>query len=89
MGVFVLSIGLCVVDYFLMEQKLLQPVKDILPQDNLTNLVVAAILTIIILSVLVQLLKLQQRPPKYEMKEVSVDNDDISNELLNLFSTSR
>ncbi len=44
---FVLSVGLYVADYFFMEQKLFNPIKGVLPQDNFANLVIAAVLTII------------------------------------------
>ncbi|WP_353275498.1 hypothetical protein [Wolbachia endosymbiont (group A) of Pipizella viduata] len=55
LGMFVLSVGLYVADYFLMEQKLLNSIKNVLPQDNLTNLIVGAVLTIVIVYALFQL----------------------------------
>ncbi|WP_341821202.1 hypothetical protein [Wolbachia endosymbiont (group A) of Myopa testacea] len=60
LGMFVLSVGLYVADYFLMEQKLLNSIKNVLPQDNLTNLIVGAVLTIVIVYTLFQL---SQKPP--------------------------
>lgn len=71
-GAFVLSAGFCAFDYFFREQELLQPVKNILPQNNLTNLVVVAALTILIVYALFQLL---QCPPEDKMNEI----DSISN----------
>ncbi|MGX9891801.1 WD1261 family protein [Wolbachia endosymbiont of Protocalliphora sialia] len=63
LGMFVLSVGLYVADYFLMEQKLFNPIKGVLPQDNFANLVIAAMLTIVIVYALSQLLKPPQEPP--------------------------
>ncbi|MDX5495164.1 MAG: hypothetical protein O7198_00590 [Wolbachia endosymbiont of Nomada marshamella] len=60
LGMFVLSVGLYVADYFLMEQKLFNSIKNVLPQDNLTNLIVGAVLTIVIVYALFQL---SQKPP--------------------------
>ncbi|MBC6685899.1 hypothetical protein H9I48_01325 [Wolbachia pipientis] len=63
LGMFILSVGLCVADYFFMEQKLFNSIKDVLPQNNLTNLIVGAVLTIVIVYALFQLLKSPQEPP--------------------------
>lgn len=57
LGMFILSVGLYVADYFLMEQKLFNSMKNILPQ---TNLIIAAVLTIVIVYALFQL---SQKPP--------------------------
>ncbi len=65
LGMFVLSVGLYVVDYFLMEQKLFNSIKNVLPQDNLTNLIVGAVLTIVIVYALFQL---SQKPPLSTVK---------------------
>ncbi|WP_353277009.1 hypothetical protein [Wolbachia endosymbiont (group B) of Villa cingulata] len=77
LGMFVLSVGLYVADYFLMEQKLFNPIKGVLPQDNFANLVIAAVLTIVIVYVLFQLLKSPQEPPH------SAVNGAIINDLTN------
>ncbi|UIP92368.1 hypothetical protein JSQ73_004145 [Wolbachia endosymbiont of Anopheles demeilloni] len=63
LGMFILSVGLCVVDYFLMEQRLFNSITNILPQNNLINFIVAAVLTIVIVYALFQLLKSPQEPP--------------------------
>lgn len=70
LGMFVLSVGLYVADYFLMEQKLFNPIKGVLPQDNFANLVIAAVLTIVIVYVLFQLLKSPQEPPHSAVDDV-------------------
>lgn len=44
---FILSVGLYVADYFLMEQKLFNSMKNIFPQDNISNPAIAAVLTIV------------------------------------------
>jgi hypothetical protein len=67
LGMFVLSVGLYVADYFLMEQKLLHSIKNVLPQDNLTNLIIGAVLTIVILYALFQL---SQKPPLSTVDDV-------------------
>ncbi|WP_341808047.1 hypothetical protein [Wolbachia endosymbiont (group E) of Neria commutata] len=46
-----------------MEQKLLEPIKSVLPQDNFAKLAIAAVLTIIIVYAMFQLFKPQQDPP--------------------------
>ncbi|WP_265021890.1 WD1261 family protein [Wolbachia endosymbiont (group A) of Icerya purchasi] len=78
LGMFVLSIGLSVADYFFMEQKLLNSIKDVLPQNNLTNLIVAAVLTIVVVYALFQLLKSPQEPPLSTV-------DDVQNKKLEPF----
>jgi len=70
LGMFVLSVGLYVADYFLMEQKLFNPIKGVLPQDNFANLVIAAMLTIVIVYALSQLLKPPQEPPLSTVDDV-------------------
>ncbi|WP_353284723.1 hypothetical protein [Wolbachia endosymbiont (group A) of Lasioglossum fulvicorne] len=70
LGMFVLSVGLYVADYFLMEQKLFNPIKGVLPQDNFANLVIAAVLTIVIVYALFQLLKPPQEPPLSTVDDV-------------------
>ncbi|OCA06444.1 WD1261 family protein [Wolbachia endosymbiont of Trichogramma pretiosum] len=77
LGMFVLSVGLYVADYFLMEQKLFNPIKGVMPQDNFANLVIAAVLTSVIVYVLFQLLKSPQEPPH------SAVNGAIINDLTN------
>jgi hypothetical protein len=67
LGMFVLSVGLYVADYFLMEQKLLNSIKNVLPQDNLTNLIIGAVLTIVIVYALFQL---SQKPPLSTVDDV-------------------
>ncbi|WP_265036429.1 WD1261 family protein [Wolbachia endosymbiont (group A) of Anomoia purmunda] len=74
LGIFVLSIGLYVADYFLMEQKLFNSIKNVLPQDNLTNLIVATVLTIVIVYALFQLLKSPQEPPLSTVNETTNEN---------------
>lgn len=74
LGVFVLSVGLYVADYFLMEQKLFNPMKGVLPQDNFVNLVIAAVLTIVIVYALFQLLKSPQEPPLSTVNEMMNEN---------------
>lgn len=48
LGVFILSVMLCAADYLFMGQDLLNPMKNVLPQDDIANLVIASVLTIII-----------------------------------------
>ncbi|MGL9778778.1 MAG: WD1261 family protein [Wolbachia sp.] len=67
LGMFVLSVGLYVADYFLMEQKLFNSMKNILPQ---TNLIIAAVLTIVVVYALFQLLKSPQEPPLSTVDDV-------------------
>nr|WP_236718548.1 hypothetical protein [Wolbachia pipientis] len=67
LGMFVLSVGLYVADYFFMEQKLFNSIKNVLPQDNLTNLIVGAVLTIVIVYALFQL---SQKPPLSTVDDV-------------------
>ncbi|MGL9726201.1 MAG: WD1261 family protein [Wolbachia sp.] len=57
LDMFMLSVGLCAADYFLMEQKLFNSMN---PQ---TNLIIAAVLTIVVIYALFQLLKSLQEPP--------------------------
>lgn len=74
LGMFVLSVGLYVADYFLMEQKLFNPIKGVLPQNNFANLVIAAVLTIVIVYALSQLLKPPQEPPLSTVDDVRKKN---------------
>lgn len=74
LGMFILSVGLSVADYFLMEQKLFNSIKDVLPQNNLTNLIVAAVLTIIVVYALFQLLKSPQESPLSTVNEMMNEN---------------
>ncbi len=78
LGMFILSVGLSVADYFFMEQKLFNSIKDVLPQNNLTNLIVGAVLTIVIVYALFQLLKSPQEPPLSTV-------DDVQNKKLEPF----
>ncbi|WP_341811861.1 hypothetical protein [Wolbachia endosymbiont (group A) of Conops quadrifasciatus] len=71
LGMFVLSVGLYVADYFLMEQKLLNSIKNVLPQDNLTNLIVGTVLTIVIVYALFQL---SQKPPLSTVNGMTNEN---------------
>ncbi len=71
---FVLSVGLYVADYFLMEQKLFNSMKNILPQDNITNLAIAAVLTIVIVYALFQSLKSPQEPPLSTVNGMTNEN---------------
>ncbi|NEV49863.1 hypothetical protein EUZ93_05350 [Wolbachia pipientis] len=71
LGMFVLSVGLYVADYFFMEQKLLNSIKNVLPQDNLTNLIVGAVLTIVIVYALFQL---SQKPPLSTVNKMTNEN---------------
>ncbi|MDR0773345.1 MAG: hypothetical protein LBE46_03420 [Wolbachia pipientis] len=71
LGMFVLSVGLYVADYFLMEQKLLNSIKNVLPQDTLTNLIVGAVLTIVIVYALFQL---SQKPPLSTVNGMTNEN---------------
>ncbi|WP_265030869.1 WD1261 family protein [Wolbachia endosymbiont (group B) of Athalia cordata] len=57
LGIFVLSVGLYATDYFFMEQNLFNSMS---PQ---TNLIIAAVLTIVVVYALFQLLKSPQDPP--------------------------
>lgn len=63
LGMFILSIRLYTADYFFMEQKLFNSITNILPQNNLINFIVAAVLIIVIVYALFQLLKSPQEPP--------------------------
>lgn len=83
LGMFILSIGLYTADYFFMEQKLFNSITNILPQNNLINFIVAAVLTIVIVYALFQLLKSPQEPPH------SAVNDAIINDLTNGPTQSR
>ncbi len=74
LGMFVLSVGLYVADYFFMEQKLFNPIKGVLPQDNFVNLVIAAGLTIVIVYALFQLLKPPQEPPLSTVNKMMNEN---------------
>ncbi|WP_375316244.1 hypothetical protein [Wolbachia endosymbiont (group A) of Colletes cunicularius] len=74
LGMFVLSVGLYVADYFLMEQKLFNSMKNILPQDNITNLAIAAVLTIVIVYALFQSLKSPQEPPLSTVNGMTNEN---------------
>ncbi|WP_265041830.1 hypothetical protein [Wolbachia endosymbiont (group B) of Melanostoma mellinum] len=67
---FILSIGLYTADYFFMEQKLFNSITNILPQNNLINFIVAAVLTIVIVYALSQLLKPPQEPPLSTVDDV-------------------
>lgn len=71
LGMFVLSVGLSVADYFLMEQKLFNSMKNILPQ---TNLAIAAVLTIVIVYALFQSLKSPQEPPLSTVNGMTNEN---------------
>ncbi|WP_265029900.1 WD1261 family protein [Wolbachia endosymbiont (group A) of Philonthus cognatus] len=71
LGMFVLSVGLYVADYFFMEQKLFNSIKNVLPQDNLTNLIVGAVLTIVIVYALFQL---SQEPPLSTVNKMTNEN---------------
>ncbi|WP_265027281.1 WD1261 family protein [Wolbachia endosymbiont (group A) of Bombylius major] len=71
LGMFVLSVGLYVADYFFMEQKLFNPIKGVLPQDNFVNLVIAAVLTIVIVYALFQL---SQEPPLSTVNKMTNEN---------------
>jgi hypothetical protein len=80
LGTIALSLGVCVVDYFFMEQKLLQPVKDILPQDNFTKLAIAAVLTIITVYAVFQLFKSQKEPPALPSSTINgIANGSVAN----------
>ncbi|WP_353289070.1 hypothetical protein [Wolbachia endosymbiont (group A) of Pogonocherus hispidulus] len=74
LGMFVLSVGLYVADYFLMEQKLFNPIKGVLPQDNFANLVIAAVLTIVIVYALFQSLKSPQESPLSTVNGMTNEN---------------
>ncbi|MFT4327380.1 MAG: hypothetical protein AB3P07_01945, partial [Wolbachia pipientis] len=63
LGMFILSVGLYTADYFFMEQKLFNSITNVLSQNNLINLIAAAVLTIVIVYALFQLLKSPQEPP--------------------------
>ncbi|WP_265015021.1 hypothetical protein [Wolbachia endosymbiont (group B) of Camptogramma bilineatum] len=64
LGMFILSVGLYAADYFLMEQKLFNSMN---PQ---TNLIIAAVLTIVVIYALSQLLKPPQEPPLSTVDDV-------------------
>ncbi|WP_250296260.1 WD1261 family protein [Wolbachia endosymbiont of Oedothorax gibbosus] len=68
LGIFVLSVGLYVADYFLMEQKLFNSMN---PQ---TNLIIAAVLTIVVVCALFQLLKSPQEPPLSTVNGMTNEN---------------
>lgn len=74
LGMFILSVGLYVADYFLMEQRLFNSITNILPQNNLINFIVATVLTIVIVYALFQLLKSPQEPP---LSTVDVQNKKL------------
>ncbi|WP_375603895.1 hypothetical protein NOX90_05800 [Wolbachia endosymbiont of Anurida maritima] len=65
LGMFILSAGLYAADYFFMEQKLFNSIK---PQ---TNLIIAAVLTIVIVYALFQL---SQKPPLSTVNEMTNEN---------------
>ncbi|MDE5061890.1 WD1261 family protein [Wolbachia endosymbiont of Drosophila tsacasi] len=71
LGMFVLSVRLYAADYFFMEQKLFNSMKNILPQDNITNLAIAAVLTIVIVYALFQL---SQKPPLSTVNGMTNEN---------------
>ncbi len=71
LGMFILSVGLYAADYFFMEQKLFNSMKNILPQDNITNLAIAAVLTIVIVYALFQL---SQKPPLSTVNGMTNEN---------------
>lgn len=75
LGTAAFSLAVCIVDYFFKEQKLLEPIKSVLPQDNFAKLAIAAVLTIIIVYAMFQLFKLQQDPPFSTVNEI----DGIAN----------
>lgn len=83
LGMFVLSVGLYVADYFFMEQKLFNSIKDVLPQNNLTNLIVAAVLTIVIVYALFQL---SQKPPLSTVNEMT--NENLNSSMQNKLRTT-
>ncbi|WP_265034893.1 MULTISPECIES: WD1261 family protein [unclassified Wolbachia] len=83
LGMFVLSVGLYVADYFLMEQKLLNSIKNVLPQDNLTNLIVGAVLTIVIVYALFQL---SQKPPLSTVNKMT--NENLNSSMQNKLRTT-
>ncbi|WP_341818734.1 hypothetical protein [Wolbachia endosymbiont (group B) of Ennomos erosarius] len=83
LGMFVLSVGLYVADYFLMEQKLLNSIKNVLPQDNLTNLIVGAVLTIVIVYALFQL---SQKPPLSTVNKMT--NENLNSSMQNNLRTT-
>ncbi|WP_353287144.1 hypothetical protein [Wolbachia endosymbiont (group B) of Gerris lacustris] len=72
LGMFVLSVGLYTADYFFMEQKLFNSITNILPQNNLINLIVAAVLTIVIVYALFQLSKSPQDPPHSPFNDIAI-----------------
>lgn len=75
LGMFILSVGLYAADYFLMKQKLFNSITNILPK---TNLIIAAVLTIVVVYALFQLLKSPQEPPLSTV-------DDVQNKKLEPF----
>ncbi|APR98374.1 WD1261 family protein [Wolbachia endosymbiont of Folsomia candida] len=83
LGAATLSLVVCIVDYLFMKQKLLQPFKGILPQDNFTNLAIAALLTIIIVYAVFQLLNSQQKPPELPSSMVNEINEVASGSVVN------
>ncbi|BET35439.1 MULTISPECIES: WD1261 family protein [Wolbachia] len=74
LGMFILSIGLYTADYFFMEQKLFNSITNILPQNNLINFIVAAVLTIVIVYALFQLLKSPQEPPHSTINDTTINS---------------
>ncbi len=62
---FILSVGLYAADYFFMEQKLFNSMN---PQ---TNLIIAAVLTIVVIYALFQLL---QDPPHSAVKDTTIND---------------
>ncbi|WCR53634.1 MAG: hypothetical protein PG981_000656 [Wolbachia endosymbiont of Ctenocephalides orientis wCori] len=72
--VFMLSVMLCAADSLCMKQKLFNPMKNVLPQNDIANLVIASVLTIMIVYSLFQLLKTSQKlPPKQEPPSTAVN----------------
>lgn len=65
LGMFILSVGLYAADYFFMEQKLFNSMN---PQ---TNLIIAAVLTIVVIYALFQLL---QDPPHSAVKDTTIND---------------
>ncbi|WP_425384241.1 WD1261 family protein [Wolbachia endosymbiont (group B) of Eupithecia inturbata] len=67
LGMFVLSVGLYATDYFFMEQNLFNSMS---PQ---TNLIIAAVLTIVVVYALFQLLKSPQEPPHSTFNSATIN----------------
>ncbi|WP_168464212.1 WD1261 family protein [Wolbachia endosymbiont of Ctenocephalides felis wCfeT] len=70
-GVFILSVILCAFDYLFMGQKLLNPMKNVLPQDSLTNMIIAVAFTTIIVYALFELFKSPKDSPNSAINEVN------------------